>query len=70
MKSEKLPSIVKAGSDIILVCHEYKNQVRVINALTDAVRGEISLDRIDESVYRILKLKDKYGLSDMKVEPT
>lgn len=61
---------IKAGSDIILVCHEYKNQIRVINALTDAVkRGEISLDRVDESVYRILKLKDKYGLSDMKVEP-
>ena len=31
---------VKAGSDIILVCHEYKNQVRVINALTDVKSGK------------------------------
>jgi beta-N-acetylhexosaminidase len=55
---------VDAGSDIILVCHNNNNQVDVINSLNQAVKdGEISEERIDESVYRILKLKDKYNLN-------
>ena len=54
---------VNAGSDIILVCHNNDNQVNVINYLQKAVKdGEISEERIDKSVYRILKLKDKYNL--------
>lgn len=56
---------VEAGSDIVLVCHGYENEVKVINDLKDAVsKGEISEKRIDESVYRILKLKEKYNLND------
>lgn len=36
-----------------------------MNALTKAVRsGTIPEKRLDESVYRILKLKDKYRLTD------
>jgi beta-N-acetylhexosaminidase len=54
---------VNAGSDIVLVCHNNDNQVNVINYLQKAVKdGEISEERIDKSVYRILKLKDKYNL--------
>lgn len=54
---------VNAGSDIVLVCHNNDNQVNVINNLHKAVKeGEISEERIDKSVYRILKLKDKYNL--------
>lgn len=60
---------VKAGSDIVLVCHGYDNEIGVINALKDAVsKGEISEKRIDESVYRILKLKEKYNLKDEIIE--
>ncbi|QGU96866.1 beta-N-acetylhexosaminidase [Clostridium bovifaecis] len=56
---------VEAGSDVILVCHGYENEIKVINDLKDAVsKGEISEQRIDESVYRILKLKGKYNLND------
>ncbi|MBE6068760.1 MAG: beta-N-acetylhexosaminidase [Clostridium lundense] len=56
---------VNAGTDIILVGHGYNNEIGVINALKNAVsNGEISEGRIDESVYRILKLKQKYNLKD------
>lgn len=50
-----------AGSDIILVCHEYDNQLKVINSLKTGVENKvISENRLNESVYRILKLKEKY----------
>ena len=39
---------VKAGVDIVMVCHEYEHAVN---------KGEISLDRIDESVKRIVRAK-------------
>ncbi|KAB3536049.1 beta-N-acetylhexosaminidase [Alkaliphilus pronyensis] len=59
---------VKAGSDIVLVCHEYENWTTVINYLKDAVKkGEITPERINESVYRILKLKNKYMLTDKPI---
>lgn len=60
---------VKSGSDIILVEHDYKHVVKIISALKNAVqKGEISGQRIDESVERIIKLKRKYDLNDAKVE--
>jgi len=56
---------VNAGSDIILVCHGYDNATAVIEALKKAVEdGAVKKERINESVYRILKLKDKYKLTD------
>jgi beta-N-acetylhexosaminidase len=58
---------VNAGSDIILVCHGYDNQVNAINSLKSAVKnGRIAEERLNDSIYRILKLKGKYGLSDKK----
>lgn len=49
---------VKAGTDIVLVCHEYEHQQEVYLGLLDAVNsGEISQERIDESVKRIIKVK-------------
>lgn len=56
---------VNAGADIVLVCHGYDKELEVINALKSAVsKGKISEKRIDESLYRILKLKKKYNLKD------
>lgn len=61
---------VKAGSDIVLVCHDYRLEEAVLIALTEAVKsGEISAERLDRSVYRILRLKRKYQLSDAPVQP-
>jgi beta-N-acetylhexosaminidase len=57
-----------AGSDIILVCHDYYRQTAVIDALIKAAKtGNIKEETIDSSVYRILKLKQKYGIADSKI---
>ena len=72
IKNYSLPAAavesVLAGSDILLVAHEYKNEQAVRAALLDSVKnGRISEARIDESVYRILALKAKYQLADEAV---
>ena len=49
---------IQAGADIALVCHEYDTQKKVYQGILEAVqRGEISEERINESVRRILKMK-------------
>lgn len=49
---------VKSGADILLVCSAYENSKKVCDGVLNAVkRGEISEDRINESVRRILKMK-------------
>lgn len=59
---------INAGSDIILVCHDYDKEEAVIKAIQNAAEtGAISMDRIDQNVYRVLKLKQKYNLSDSTV---
>lgn len=59
---------VLAGSDILLVAHEYSNEQAARNALLAAVKsGKLSEARIDESVTRILSLKAKYQLTDSPV---
>lgn len=56
---------INAGVDIILVCHGYDNEMKVLNSISEAISsGEITEERLDESVYRILSLKNKYNLSD------
>ncbi|MBK5242643.1 beta-N-acetylhexosaminidase [Clostridium sp.] len=63
--SEAAVKSIKAGTDIVLVCHGYDNEVTVINAVKNAIsKGDVSEQRIDESVYRILSLKQKYKLND------
>ncbi len=60
---------VKAGSDIVMVAHNYDDLVEVFSTLKQAVlHGEISEARINESVERILKLKEKYEVTDTIVE--
>ncbi len=61
---------IKAGGDIVLVCHGFDKQETVIKALLAAARsGQISQDRLDQSVNRILKLKRKYVLADTPAGP-
>ncbi|MNR34441.1 putative lipoprotein YbbD precursor [compost metagenome] len=56
---------IKAGGDLVMVAHKYDNVTAVLGALKRSVRnGEITEERIDESVGRILKLKSKYKLTD------
>ncbi|HEY0827172.1 MAG TPA: beta-N-acetylhexosaminidase, partial [Bacilli bacterium] len=59
---------IQAGSDVIMVAHGYETAVEVINYLVSKVEsGTIAEDEIDQSVYRILQLKKKYGLVDQEI---
>jgi beta-N-acetylhexosaminidase len=59
---------VLAGTDIISICHDYGRQKKAFEALFQAVEdGTIPLERIDESVSRIIALKLKYGLTNEAV---
>lgn len=60
---------VEAGCDLLLVCHEADNLTAARDALLSAVdAGRISMERLDESVYRILSLKQEYGLTNHPVD--
>ena len=54
---------ILAGSDILLVCHEYEHMQEAYNGLIKAVKdGRISKERLDESVKRILLMKMSRGM--------
>jgi len=54
---------ILAGADLLLVCHEYTHELEVYNGLLQAVKaGEVPIDRINESVKRVLT----YKLNNMK----
>ena len=49
---------IQAGADIALICHEYAHEQSVYLGILEAVkRGDISEERIDQSVRRILCAK-------------
>ena len=49
---------VKAGADILLVCHDYQHEQEVYLGILEAVQnGDITEERINDSVRRILKVK-------------
>lgn len=54
---------ILAGSDILLVCHEYEHMQEAYNGLMKAVKdGRISKERLDGSVKRILLMKMSRGM--------
>lgn len=56
---------IQAGGNIVLVGHDAEKEKQVIQALRDAVNsGKISTETLDERVYDVLKLKQKYQLSN------
>ena len=61
---------VKAGADILLVCHDYQHEQEVYLGILKAVQnGEITEERINESVRRILKVKlNNFNLTFDKCE--
>lgn len=53
----------KAGCDIVLFSQSLDKGIAAYNGLLEAYnKGEISEDRINESLVRILSLKDEYGI--------
>ena len=60
---------VKAGVDILMIAHEKELLEAGIEGVKSAVEnGEITEDRIDESVQRILKLKEDYDVDNQPVD--
>ncbi len=50
-----------AGGDIILICHGLDNPRLVYDKIMESIEtGELTEEVIDEKVYRILELKDRY----------
>lgn len=63
--AEAAVTSINAGCDIILVCHENQNSTKVIDGIKQAVtNGVITEERLNQSLRRILKLKQKYNISD------
>lgn len=61
---------VEAGCGILLVCHGQDSVPAVRTALLEAAAsGRITAERLDESVYRILRLKTEYALTNEPVSP-
>ena len=55
---------LNAGCDMLLVCHGYDNATNTINNIISAVEnGTLSESRLNDAVYRILKLKSEYGIT-------
>lgn len=60
---------VEAGCDLLLVCHGADKLAEAYGALLEAVNtGRISMERLDASVARILKLKAEYAVTNDPVE--
>ncbi|MBT2646268.1 glycosyl hydrolase family 3 [Bacillus sp. ISL-34] len=60
---------ILAGADLLLVCHEYAHELEVYNGLLQAVKaGEVPMDRINESVKRVLTYK-LYNMKQTKADP-
>ncbi|WP_273224308.1 beta-N-acetylhexosaminidase [Geosporobacter ferrireducens] len=58
-----------AGIDLFVICHTEDLQMRVYNSLKEkAADGTISEDRLNASVLRIIRLKQKYDLSHYMYE--
>lgn len=54
---------IQAGADIVMVPWSLKKQQQAYNALRNSVkRGKISVSRLNQSVRRILKTKNDFGL--------
>lgn len=60
---------INAGVDMVLVAHDHAAIVKTMERLVAAVEsGEITEERLDASVRRIVQLKEKYALTDEVVE--
>jgi beta-N-acetylhexosaminidase len=56
---------LKAGNDIVLVKEDEQTTAKCFQAVMDAVEaGELTEERLDQSVKRILSLKDAMGILD------
>ena len=63
-------SAVKAGDDLLYVSGGPTEQAQAFQAVLDALRkGELSRDRVEASVARVIALKQRYGLAALPPAP-
>ncbi|MNO80602.1 putative lipoprotein YbbD precursor [compost metagenome] len=61
---EAAVEFIVAGGNIVLVGHDYKKEKAVIEAIAEAVKsGVISEEMLNNRVYDVLRLKEKYGIN-------
>ncbi|WP_236916121.1 beta-N-acetylhexosaminidase [Clostridium sp. Cult2] len=66
---EAAVKFLKAGGDLLLVCHGYENHMKIIERIKEEVnKGTITPEELDEKVYRIIQIKEKYKLKDRLIE--
>lgn len=59
----------KAGNDIIVFRFSHSEEIRILDKITHLVKkGKIKEYRLNRSVKRILKTKEKYNITDKSVE--
>ena len=59
---------IEAGNDIIMIGLPYKKVNKIIKFIVKEVKnGRIKEERINESVEKIIEIKEKYKISDQKV---
>lgn len=62
---EAAVKFLKAGGDVLLICHGYENHLKVIERIKEEIlEGRLTEEEIDEKTYRIIKTKKKYGFED------
>ncbi len=58
---ESILAAVKAGADLVCVCHDFNKQKSAVKTIVNAVKsGDIQEERIDQSLERIFKLKTEF----------
>ena len=58
-----VPMAIQAGADLVCLAHTESKQIEAIEALEKAVaRGELTEARIDQSIERLLQLKESYEI--------
>ncbi len=59
----------KAGNDIIVFRFSHTEEIRILEKITHLIKkGKIKENQINRSIRRIIKIKEKYNISDEPVE--
>ncbi|GAB4334260.1 MAG: beta-N-acetylhexosaminidase [Candidatus Abyssubacteria bacterium] len=68
--SQSAPMAVRAGANMLLICHTFEKQVGAIESLAQALhKGDISKKNVDASLSIIAELKKRIHVSPGKIVP-
>ncbi len=59
---------LKAGADVVMICHTFEEQVKAFEKIKEKVsNGTIPVERLNDAVRRILQMKENIGLFEDKL---